>query len=112
MKSLKILAVIILLAVACTTAFAATKQTADVTIRKNVTVGTSELKAGEYSVAIEINGSDAKVTFLKNSKPVATAAGKYSEAKSFGFGIALITDGAALKQLQGDKLKGTVELAN
>jgi hypothetical protein len=110
MKSLtKIMAAIILTALACTTAFAAEKPIEFKTF-KNVTVGTTELKPGEYAVAVEKTGADAKVTFLKNKKTVATAEGKYVENKNLGFGFAVITEGPAVKQLQGDKLSGTIEL--
>lgn len=106
---MKIAAVAVLVALGCTGAFAGTKQTVDFAVFRNVTVGNTELKAGEYQAAVEVSGADAKVTILKYGKALATATGKYTEEKKLGFGFAVITEGKSVTQLQGDKLKGKIE---
>ena len=107
----KVLVTVILVSMACAAAFAGDTQNVNVTLSRNFTVNGAQLKAGEYKVVVERNGADAKVTFLNEKKAVASASGKFAEAKELGFGFAVISEGAVITGVQGDKLKGKIELA-
>jgi hypothetical protein len=111
MKSIiKVVAVLILASFACATAFAADTQNVNVTLYRNFTLNGTQLKAGEYKVAITLTGADAKVVFMNGKTAVATASGKFAAAKDLGFGFGVVSKGAAVTAVQGDKIKGTIEL--
>jgi hypothetical protein len=102
---------VIFASLACATAFAGDTQNVNVTLSHNFTINGTQVKAGDYKVVVERNGTDAKVTFVNGKKAVASASGKFAETKELGFGFAVVSEGAAITGVQGDKLKGTIVLA-
>jgi len=106
MKSLTKLLVLTLVVFLAVGAFAATK--GSVTLQRDLTLNGAKLAAGEYKVVIDTTGATAKVTFQQGRKVVASADGKFVEAKEPHQYSAVVTDGTTMQEVRLANMKGSV----
>jgi hypothetical protein len=83
---------------------AASKNTATITLRDAVTVGTSTLPAGEYKVTWTEPGADSKVTFAHGKTTVAVIPATIVAQQNASVSVLTATQGSTLV-LNGLRLK-------
>jgi hypothetical protein len=93
-------------------AFAANKNSVDLTLNHPAVVNGTTLKAGEYKVMLDRNGDRVQATFLSSGKTVATSSGHFEQRSSFAGPVSVVVkDGdRAIQQIVVQKLKGAVVL--
>ncbi len=106
MKSITKLLILTLVVFLAVGAFAATK--GSVTLQRDLTLNGSKLAAGNYKVIVDTTGATAKVTFQQGKKVVATADGKFVEAKEPHQYSAVVTTGDTVQEVRLANMKGSV----
>ncbi|HEY3927568.1 MAG TPA: hypothetical protein VGL89_04265 [Candidatus Koribacter sp.] len=106
----KVLAVVFGLLMAVS-AFAADKNSVNLTVMHKSTVSGTTLDPGEYKVVFNRTGDTVQATFLSGKKTVATTSGHFEQRSTFPSSVSLVVNSdRAVQAIVVQKLGGAVVL--
>lgn len=112
MKSIQKITVMMFALLLAVSAFAANKNSVDLTLNNQAYVNGATLAPGNYKVVLDRTGDSVQATFISNGKTVATSAGHFEQRTSFPASVALVVNNSdrAVQQILVQKMKGAVVL--
>lgn len=112
MKHMGKIAVIFAALLITVSAFAANKNSVNLTLNDKAMVNGTTLQPGDYKVVLDRDGDNVQATFITKGKEVAKSSGHFEQRTSFVSGVSLVTNNSdhAIQQIVVAKMKGAVVL--
>lgn len=112
MKHIQKIAVMFVAVLLSVSAFAANKDSVNLTLNNKAVVNGTTLEPGDYKIVLNREGDSVQATFFSGRKAVATATGHFEQRNSFPAPVAIaVHDGdRVVQQIMVSKMKGAMIL--
>jgi hypothetical protein len=107
MKKIAVASFLVLLA---GSAFAAEKNTVNMSIDHPAVVAGTTLQPGDYKIQLDRNGDQVQATFVTRGKTVATKSGRFEARPALPNGVSLVTKNSdkSVKEIDVKKINGAI----